>query len=56
MAVSTLANTIDAFVRGADNALWQNTFSGGVWSGWHSLGGVLASAADAASCTGGPSR
>lgn len=42
-AVVTVAsqNTINMFVRGTDNALWQNRFDGTAWTGWRSLGGRL---------------
>jgi hypothetical protein len=41
------------FVRGTDDALWHRWFDGGRWSGWESLGGVLASGPDAASWSAG---
>jgi hypothetical protein len=34
---------LDAFVRGTDNGLWANTWTGTAWQGWQPLGGVLAS-------------
>jgi hypothetical protein len=34
---------IDVFVRGTDGAVWQKYYNNTVWSGWHSLGGQLAS-------------
>src|SRR5438477_8958597 len=34
-------NTVNLFVRGTDNALYQNRFDGSVWSGWRSLGGRM---------------
>jgi hypothetical protein len=37
------------FVRGADKAVWHKWFSGGKWSGWHSLGGVITGEPGAAS-------
>jgi len=43
-AVTILAtqNTVNLFVRGTDNALYQNRFDGSAWSGWRSLGGRMA--------------
>jgi uncharacterized protein YkwD len=43
------ASRIDAFARGSDNALYQNTWNGTAWSGWSSLGGGLTSGPAAAS-------
>lgn len=40
------------FVRGGDRALWARDFNG-TWSGWYSLGGVITSGPDAASCGAG---
>ncbi len=40
-AVSWGANRIDMFARRQDNALWHRWYNGS-WSGWESLGGVLA--------------
>jgi hypothetical protein len=37
------------FVRGSDNAVWHKWFSGGKWSGWQSLGGVIVGEPGAAS-------
>jgi surface antigen len=36
---------IDVFKRGGDNAIWKDTWqpANNAWSGWNSLGGVLAS-------------
>ena len=34
---------IDVFVRGTDGAVWQKYYNNTVWSGWHALGGQLAS-------------
>src|SRR6202043_1500197 len=31
----------DVFVRGSDNALWQDTFNGTAWGPWTSLGGIV---------------
>ena len=46
-AVSSTPGRIDVFVRGADAAIWRNTWAGS-WSGWTSVGGVATSAPDAA--------
>jgi uncharacterized protein YkwD len=35
------ATRVDAFARGSDNSLFQNTWNGTAWGGWISLGGVL---------------
>jgi hypothetical protein len=43
---------VDAFVRGTDNGLYQNTWNGATWSGWSSLGGVLTSGPAAVSWSG----
>jgi hypothetical protein len=40
---STSYLRIDVFVRGSDGAVWQKYYNNSVWSGWHSLGGQLAS-------------
>jgi spore germination protein YaaH len=37
------ATRADVFVRGADNALFQNTWNGTAWSGWTNLGGAVTS-------------
>jgi spore germination protein YaaH len=37
------ASRIDAFARGQDNGLWQNTWNGTAWAGWAPLGGVATS-------------
>jgi len=34
---------IDAFVRGSDNGLYQDTWNGAAWSGWIGRGGMLSS-------------
>ncbi len=39
---SRLSNRLNAFKRGADNALWHRSWNGS-WSSWESLGGVLTS-------------
>ena len=41
VAVQT-ASQRDAFVRGTDGAVWWQSFAGGRWSGWSSLGGFTA--------------
>jgi carboxypeptidase family protein len=46
-AASSTATRTDVFVRGANNALYQNTFNGTAWSGFSSLGGLLTSKAAA---------
>ena len=33
-ATSQSSGTIDLFVRGSDNGIWQETYSNGAWSGW----------------------
>lgn len=40
-AASWGTSRIDAFIRGADNALWQNSSNGTTWGGWSLLGGVI---------------
>jgi hypothetical protein len=45
--VTTSPGVFDVFTRGADNALWINSFNGAVFYGWVSLGGNLTSAPDA---------
>jgi hypothetical protein len=45
-------DVLDIFARGTDNALWFNRFTGKAWSGWQSLGGVLASAPSAMTMNG----
>ncbi|HLN35132.1 MAG TPA: tyrosinase family protein [Nitrososphaeraceae archaeon] len=54
-------NRLDCFVKGQDNALWYKWIDSsvvhghpGVWSGWHSLGGILDNAPAAVSW--GPNR
>ena len=41
------------FARGADRALWQNSWNGTAWTGWQSLKGNLASGPGVASCYAG---
>ena len=41
-------SSILVFARGADGAIYQNTYAGGSWSGWTSLGGYATSAPAAA--------
>jgi subtilisin family serine protease len=50
---SWASGRLDVFTRGADNAIWHASFSGG-WSGWDSLGGVASSSPAAVSW--GPNR
>ncbi len=45
--VSTPSGT-DVFVRGADNALWEDTYTNGAWGSWVGLGGVLSASPTAA--------
>ena len=40
-------------VRGQDDALWHRSWNGSAWSAWVSLGGVLYSNPNVASCTSG---
>ena len=42
-AVSRATGLIDVHVRGTDGADWYKSYVPGAWSGWHSLGGQLAS-------------
>jgi hypothetical protein len=42
-------NRVDVFVRGANNAMFQNTWNGSSWTGFTSLGGVITSSPDAVS-------
>jgi cysteine-rich secretory family protein len=44
---SSSATRSDAFVRGSNGALYQNTWNGTAWGGWSSLGGYLTSKAAA---------
>ena len=44
---------VAAFVRGTDNHLWWNSYTGGAWSGWVSLGGTTYAAPAAVSWGGG---
>jgi len=43
------ASRADAFVRGTDGGLWQETWNGTGWSSWGSLGGLLTAAPSAVS-------
>ena len=43
------ASRADAFVRGSDGGLWQETWNGSTWSSWASLGGLLTAAPSAVS-------
>jgi hypothetical protein len=42
-AVSRGNGTIDLFVRGNDNTLWQRSWNGSSWTSWKDLQGVLSS-------------
>jgi hypothetical protein len=54
-AGSSSATTFaDAFVRGADNALWHRHWDGTSWGAWESLGGTLTS--DPTAVSAGASR
>ncbi len=53
-AASWAANHVDVFVRGTDNALYQDTWNGTAWTGFTSLGGNITSAPAAVSW--GPNR
>jgi hypothetical protein len=39
-ATSRSSGTIDVFVRGRDNSLWQKTYSDSAWGTWTSVGGM----------------
>ena len=45
---STGANTLDVFARGTDGALKHIMYTGGSWSGWQDLGGVVKAGSDPA--------
>jgi hypothetical protein len=48
--VSSWGSTrVDAFIRGTDNGLWQNTSNGTTWGGWAVLGGVITATPSAVS-------
>ena len=38
---SWASNRIDSFVAGTDDGVWQDSWNGTQWQGWHSLGGIL---------------
>ena len=40
-ATAQASGRLDVFGRGLDNALWYDTFDGGSWTGWRSLGGRI---------------
>jgi outer membrane protein assembly factor BamB len=40
-AAAGAATSVDAFVRGTDNGLWQNHWNGTTWTGLTSLGGII---------------
>ncbi|VVB87935.1 Laccase [uncultured archaeon] len=48
-AAITPSGNLTAFVRGADNAVWTQTRTGAVWSGWQNLGGIFTSDVSATS-------
>ncbi|GGV29716.1 hypothetical protein GCM10010495_52370 [Kitasatospora herbaricolor] len=48
-AVVSSPGGTDVFVRGADDALWTNTYKNGAWGTWTSLGGTLTASPAAAS-------
>ena len=48
------ASRTDAFIRGADHALWHRMWNGSAWGAWESLGGALAS--DPAAVSWGANR
>lgn len=48
-AASWAAGRLDAFARGADNALWHRAWNGTAWAGWESLGGVVSASPAAVS-------
>lgn len=43
-ASSWAGTRVDAFIRGTDNGLWQNTSNGTAFAGWSPLGGVITAA------------
>jgi spore germination protein YaaH len=45
---------VDAFARGQDNGLWQNTWNGTAYAGWAPLGGKMS--ADPGAVSWGPNR
>lgn len=53
-AASWSSTHLDAFVRGTDNGLWNNSWKGTTWAGWQPLGGGLAS--DPSAVSWGPNR
>ncbi|MDH6578427.1 alpha-galactosidase [Kitasatospora sp. MAP5-34] len=48
-AVVSLPSGTDVFVRGGDNALWEDSYTNGAWGAWVSLGGTLSASPAAAS-------
>ncbi|MFE9425761.1 hypothetical protein ACFYNO_22655 [Kitasatospora sp. NPDC006697] len=48
-AVVNSPSGTDVFVRGADNALWVDSYLNGTWGSWTSLGGTLSDSPTAAS-------
>jgi hypothetical protein len=53
-AIASGANQVTVYVRGSDDALWQNAYNAGTggWGGWESLGGTLDSGPAAVSHDG----
>ena len=53
-AIASGANQVTVYVRGSDDALWQNAYNAGSggWGGWESLGGTLDSGPAAVSHDG----
>src|SRR5207253_1503074 len=47
---------IDVFVRGTDQAVWHKWLTGGVWSKWESLGGVVTAGTGPSAASWGASR
>ena len=52
-ATAPTSSTGVAFVRGTDNAVWYDEFTGGATPGWHSLGGRVTSGIGATTGTNG---
>ncbi|GEM_PF-254391 len=49
-AVASPGNGVfDVFVRGMNDAVWEDRYSSGSWSGWRSLGGVVLASPGASS-------
>src|SRR5438105_867576 len=41
--VSSGPSRLDAFIRGADRAMWHKWWNGSTWTAWESLGGIVTS-------------